>query len=58
MSWILAYLLRPIFMLALFGLVVIPLELLILRFVPQGRARRLLTHRFGSSAATKQERTS
>lgn len=54
MSWFLAYLLRPVALLLFFALVVIPLEMLIIHFIPEGRFKQLLTKRRGFGATAKQ----
>lgn len=54
MSWLVAYVLRGVTTLLLFGLVVIPLSLLVTRLIPEGRIKRLLTKRRGFGASADQ----
>ena len=45
-NWQLAVVLRPLFLLAFFGLIVIPLELAFIRWFPEGRIKRFLLTRW------------
>lgn len=45
-SWHWAVLLRPLFLLILFVLIVIPLEVAFIRWFPEGRIKRFLLNRW------------
>lgn len=45
-TWQWAALLRPLFLLILFGLVVIPIEVAFIRWFPDGRIKRFLLTRW------------
>lgn len=45
-TWHWAILLRPLVLLALFAIIVIPLELLFIRYFPEGWIKRLLLTRW------------
>jgi len=53
MSWSLAIILRPLFLLVVVGLILVPARLAVQRYLPEGRLKRILLFRLSSAYDTR-----